>query len=258
MKITILGCGASGGVPLIGPHWGACDSREPKNWRRRSSILIEDKGCILLVDATPDVRMQLIDAGISHVDALLLTHSHADHINGLDDMRMLNNAMQRPIALYATKETFEEVKQRFPYIFRTPSRNKEGRFFKPCFISHIITIGKTFSVNGLDIVPVRQDHGVCQTVGFRYQNMAYSPDVVRLPEESLAQLRGLSLWIVDCLREKPSPTHAHLERVIKWTNSLKPKHVLLTHMSHESDYSTLKHHAPKPIEPAWDGMVVEL
>ena len=258
MKITILGCGASGGVPLIGPHWGKCDPNNRKNYRRRSSILLQSATTTVLIDASPDLRMQLIDADIRHIDALLLTHTHADHINGIDDLRVINNHMAKKIDLYASPPDLTAMQKRFPYLFTQPAQDSSGRFFKPSLIPHALSDAEPITIGDITITPFRQDHGVCATTGFRCGAMAYSPDVVHLPAESLALLGELSLWIVDCLRMESSPTHANLDQVIEWTAKLKPKRVVLTHMSHESDYEHLRTQAPKPIEPAWDGMVLTL
>ncbi|MBC6443867.1 MAG: MBL fold metallo-hydrolase [Alphaproteobacteria bacterium GM202ARS2] len=258
MKVTLLGSGASGGVPLIGPEWGACDRHNRKNHRRRSSLLLESATTTILIDATPDLRMQLIDANIRRIDAVLLTHTHADHINGIDDLRVVNNHTAKTIDLYASAPDLDAMRQRFPYLFTLPTQDKHGRFFKPGLIPHELTYGLPITIGDVTLVPFCQDHGVCLTTGFRCGAMAYSPDVVRLPAESLALLGDLSLWIVDCLRVEKSPTHANLEQVIEWTQQLKPKRVVLTHMSHESDYDQLCKLAPKPIEPAWDGMVIHV
>jgi phosphoribosyl 1,2-cyclic phosphate phosphodiesterase len=188
MKATILGCGGSGGVPLIGNDWGECDPANPRNRRRRASILIEQDNAQILVDASPDMRMQLLDAGVCRLDAILFTHAHADHCHGIDEVRALNRAMGQPIPIYAAPATLAELKQRFGYIFRPSDPAAGATFYKPALIP--TAIEGPFEVAGVRAVPFGQNHGFSTTLGFRFGDLAYSTDVVGLGRRGLCGARG--------------------------------------------------------------------
>lgn len=254
MRVTMLGCGGSGGVPLITGDWGRCDPGNPKNARRRPSILVEHGGTVVLVDTGPDFRNQLLDAGCDRLDAILYTHAHADHVHGIDDVRALNYAMRRPIDAYATAETLEEIAARFDYAFRPIEPG--GGFYRPQLAPR--PIDGAFTVGELDIVPFRQDHGVCVSTGFRFGRFGYSTDVVRLDDAAFETLAGVEVWIVDCLRLEPHPTHAHLERTLEWIDRLAPKRAILTHMNHSVDYADMASRLPRGVEPGFDGLVIEI
>lgn len=254
MKITVLGSGAAAGVPSISRGWGACDPANPRNRRRRPSILVEDAGVRVLVDTSPDCRDQLIDAGVRALDAVLYTHDHADHLHGIDDLREVNRAMQGPLRIFATAEVMDSIRQRFPYVMGSV---KEGEtIYKPMLDAH--DIHGPFSVKGLDVVPFDQDHGYCRTTGFRFGAFAYSTDVVELPEESFAALAGIDTWLVGCLTFDPHPTHAHLDKVLGWIERLKPRRAFLTHMTPSLDYDRLRALLPANVEPAYDGLEITI
>jgi len=256
MRVTILGCGPSGGVPLIGNDWGDCDPGDPKNRRRRASILLEHEGAQILVDASPDMRAQLLDAGVSRLDAILFTHAHADHCHGIDEVRALNRAMAQPIQIYAAPATLAELKQRFSYIFRPSNPAAGAVFYKPSLLP--TAIEGPFEVAGVGAVPFAQDHGFSTTLGFRFGALAYSTDVVALDEAAFVALEGAETWIVDCYRRTPHPTHSHLARTLEWIGRVKPKRAVLTHMDVQLDYETLRRELPAGVEPAYDGMTIEL
>lgn len=206
MKVTVLGCGSSQGVPTIGGRWGDCDPRNPRNRRRRPSIFVEWDGVNILVDTAPDLRDQALDAGIDRVDAVLFTHAHADHVHGIDDLRGIARETGRDIEVYAEPAVLDEIVGRFPYLFHGaggPDRN-----YPPILRPH--AIDGPFEARGRPVVPFDQDHGICRSTGYRFGDFAYSTDVVRIPGESLDLLAGVDTWIVDCLRlERAHPTHAH-------------------------------------------------
>ncbi len=256
IDVTILGCGSSSGVPAIGNNWGNCDSNNPKNRRLRSSILIDTKGLRILVDATPDLRQQLLNSEVKYLDAVFITHCHADHINGIDDFRFLNVIMDKDIKLYATKEIIDTIRQRFAYVFDKLAPEAKGFYYKPCLIPK--EINNKFTVGPLEIICFQQDHGYCETTGFRIEDFAYSPDVVNLDQNALSKLKNLKLWIVDCLRLTPHKTHAHLEKVIEWMNELKPEKTILTHMNYEVDYKYISSILPKNCFAAYDGMILKV
>jgi phosphoribosyl 1,2-cyclic phosphate phosphodiesterase len=249
----MLGCGGSGGVPLVGGEWGACDATEPRNRRRRCSLLLEHRGTILLIDTSPDLREQLLDAGTTRIDAVLYTHAHADHLHGIDDLRALNRMMRRAVDIYADAATLEVIGRRFDYVLKPLD---DGSFYKPTVKSHVID--GPFAIGGLDILPFTQDHGFSTTLGFRIGPLAYSTDVVDLDDAAFAALAGVELWIVDCLRYEPHPTHSHYEKTLRWIARVAPKRAILTHMDVPMDYVTLKRQLPPGIEPGYDGLEIEL
>jgi len=256
MRVTILGCGPSGGVPLIGNDWGDCDTENPRNRRRRASILVQEGDATLLVDTSPDMRMQLLDAGVARLDGILFTHAHADHCHGIDEVRALNRAMGQSVAIYASAATMTELKQRFSYIFRPSDPAAGAVFYKPSLIPTLIE--GPFEVAGVRVVPFVQNHGFSTSLGLRFGAFAYSTDVVALDESAFATLEGIETWVVDCYRRTPHPTHTHLARTLEWIARVKPKRAILTHMDVQLDYETLRRELPAGVEPAFDGMVIEL
>lgn len=258
MRITILGCGGAGGLPLIGNDWGDCDPNEPRNRRRRASILVEVNGAHILIDTSPDMREQLIDANVSAIDAILFTHEHADHIHGIDDVRTINRISRRAIDAYAAARCLNVIGRRFDYVF-TPPPMEGGKqvFFKPCLTAHEIAPSEMFNAAGVDVLPFVQDHGFMTTLGFRFGDFAYSTDVVNLDAAAFAALAGVKVWLVGCLGTRPHPTHAHVGKVLGWVDRLKPERTILTHMAGGLDYMRLRDTLPRGVEPAHDGMVVE-
>lgn len=253
MRITVLGCGSSGGVPLIGNNWGDCDPEDPRNRRTRVSIVVEHKDITLLVDTSPDLRHQLLAANIQNISAVLYTHAHADHCHGIDDLRSVNWMTQKPIDIYASPETMKELQSRFPYIFE--GKSAPDNYYKPSLIPHDI-IGN-FTLGDLDIVPIEQDHGYSKSLGFRFKDFAYSTDVKRLSEKAFDLLKGIKIWLVDCVRESPHPTHSHLEQTLEWIKRVNPDRAYLTHMNHTMDYKRITTKLPVGVLPAQDGMVIE-
>ncbi len=259
-RLIILGCGSSGGVPRLGPTWGACDPSEPKNRRRRCSVLVERTGkdgrTSVLVDTSPDLREQLLSARVEALDGVLYTHDHADHTHGIDDLRMVAYAMKRRIDVYLDEPTRASLVPRFGYCFETPP----GSSYSPILRSFELTPGREVEVSGaggmLRALPILQQHGDIPSLGFRFGKLAYSPDISDLPEASVPLLEGLDVWIVDALRPQPHPSHFHLRRALEWIERLRPKRAILTHMTAEMDYATLRRDLPAHIEPAYDGMVV--
>jgi phosphoribosyl 1,2-cyclic phosphate phosphodiesterase len=254
MKVTVLGCGASWGVPAIGPDWGRCDPAEPRNRRRRASLLIETCGRAILIDTSPDLREQLLDAGVSRLDAVLLTHAHADHLHGIDDLRMISELAGHAIPFYAGGPALEEAERRFGYAFRPVVAGKP--VYRPALAAQ--EIDGPFSAAGIAVVPFIQSHGFSETLGFRIGRVAYSTDVVELDDDAFTALAGVELWVVDCLRREPHPTHAHLAKVLAWIERVKPCRAVLTHMDQSLDYRELSAELPDGVEPGHDGLVIEL
>jgi phosphoribosyl 1,2-cyclic phosphate phosphodiesterase len=255
MRVTVLGCGPSTGVPTIGRDWGRCDPNDPRNRRRRVSLLVEAAGNVILIDMSPDLREQLIDAGVERLDAVLLTHAHADHLHGIDDLRGVNRLMRAPIPIYLDDKALAEIWRRFGYVFGPAPL--DGRFYKPTLVPHEIS-GAAFSINGLVVVPFVQDHGYSATLGFRIGGMAYSTDVTELDENAFAALAGIELWVVDCLRREPHPTHSHLAKTLSWIARVRPHRAVLRHMDQSLDYAELADELPPGVEPGRDGLAIEI
>ena len=258
----MLGCGASAGVPLIGGvdgsgEWGVCDPAEPRNRRSRASIVIESReGLRLLVDTAPDLRCQLLACRIPSVHAILFTHAHADHITGLDDVRILNRVLNGPIDVFGTEATLSELMRRFDYAFKPW---QPPGFFRPVLVPHMIESGDKAVMAGMQVGVFRQDHGFMDTLGLRVGAFAYSTDVVSLDDAAFAALDGIDTWIVGCFqRFKPHATHAHLDRVLQWRRRVGARRTVLTHMGQDMDWAWLKENLPEGVEPGWDGMTIEI
>ena len=260
LKVTILGCGTSGGVPRIGNIWGACDPSNPKNRRSRCSLLVQRAAArgmtTLLVDSSPDLRQQLLDAEVGLLDGVLYTHDHADHVHGIDDLRMVAYNGRRRIDVYYNEATGRILRQRFDYCFEVPA----GSDYPAILSGHEIRAGEAVSVEGaggaIEAVPFRQLHGQTETLGFRFGSIAYSPDVGDFPEETLRHLEGLDVWIIDALRHTPHPSHLTVEQALSWIARVKPKRAVLTHMHVDLDYAKLADQLPEGVEPAYDGMLL--
>ena len=258
-SVTILGCGFSGGVPRPGLGWGRCDPANPKNRRRRCSILVEradGEGAAtrVLVDTSPDLREQLLDAEVNWLDGVLFTHEHADHTHGIDDLRGLFIGKRRPVDVYADEATWRVLALRFGYCFVTPP----GSNYPPIAAQHPIAPGKLITIAGpggpVTAMPFLQDHGDIASLGFRFGTMAYSSDLIDLPPESVALLAGIELWIVDALWYRPHPSHFHLDLTLEWIDRIKPKRAILTNMHSDLDYEELRAKLPPNVEPAYDGL----
>ena len=253
MKITVLGCGTSSGVPMVGCDCPVCQSDHPRNKRRRVSILVQDRDTTLLVDTSPDLREQLLSMNINRLSAVLYTHGHADHSHGLDDLRPINYHLNAALDAYGTEETLDQIQKRFAYAFGEP----RTWWHSPCLKPRPI-VGP-FEINGLHVTPFEQTHGRGVTTGFLFgeREAAYSTDVNALSDEVIALLQGVPLWIVDCLGYKAHPSHAHLETTLGWIEKVRPRLAVLTHMSHQFDYLTLAAELPPGVVPGHDGLVVE-
>ena len=258
MKLTILGCGSSGGVPMAtgkpGGEWGQCDPSNPRNRRRRVSILVEEGGTKVLVDASPDLREQIITFGIPRIDAVIFTHDHADHCHGLDDLRGLFRSTGVAIDAYMDQRTLAALQRRFPYAFAT-SRDPES--FYPALMADRLIDGP-FSVGPIKIVPFEQNHGAETSLGLRLGPIAYSTDVKELNEHAFEVLQGVSVWVVDCLRDQPHATHSHTAQTLEWIARVKPRRAILTHLNHEIDYEDLRRRCPPGVEPGYDGLTLEV
>lgn len=258
ISVTILGCGSSGGVPRLGGIWGACDPENPKNTRRRCSILVEretDDGTTrVLIDTSPDMRAQLLDANVGTLDAVIFTHAHADHTHGLDDLRMIAFNMHKRLPVWADGPTQTDLLQRFLYAFETP----EGSDYPPILNLHDIagTIEITGAGGPLHFEPIPVQHGRIMALGLRFHDIAYLPDVSDIPGDSWDRFKGLRCWILDALRYNPHPSHVHFERSLEWITQAAPTQAVLTNMHIDLDYETVQAETPSGVRPAFDGMTL--
>lgn len=250
MKITILGCGASVGVPSLKFGWGECDSSNPKNLRSRSSIIIEHLNTSLLIDMSPDLRQQLLDFRSYKIDGVILTHEHYDHVIGINELRPVFFGQEKLLEIYATENVIKNIKKMFYYLFE----KTDYLIYKPYISTNIIT--DSFAIGDISGICFEQDHGYSVTTGIRIGNFAYTTDVAGFSESSFEKLYGLDVWIVGCLSKEKKPTHANLDTVLKWTKELKPKMTYLTHMSALMDYDALMKELPKNVKPAYDGLEI--
>jgi phosphoribosyl 1,2-cyclic phosphate phosphodiesterase len=261
LRLTILGCSSSAGVPRVAQGWGACDPANPRNRRRRCSILVERVGAAgvttVLVDAGPDLREQLIEADVRHVDAVLITHPHADHTHGIDDLRPLFLKAGRRIDMHMDEPTALIVRNGFSYIFQTP----DGSSYPPIATDLRLAAGKMCRIEGMggviEATPFDLDHGDINALGFRFGDLAYTPDVKRIPEASRPFLEGLEVWIIDALRYRPHPSHFSLDDALAEIEAMRPRRAILTNLHTDLDYETLRKRLPTHIIPAYDGMSVE-
>jgi phosphoribosyl 1,2-cyclic phosphate phosphodiesterase len=258
LTATILGCGSSTGVPRVGLGWGDADPNNPKNRRRRCSLLVERRNAAgrtcVLVDTSPDLREQLLDAEVEWLDAVLYTHEHADHTHGIDDLRPLTLKRRRRIDVYADVPTARALNARFGYCFVTPA----GSEYPPIVTEHPLEAGRPVTITGdggtIVALPFLQVHGDMGSLGFRFGNLAYSADVSAIAPESLPLLEGLDLWILDALRYRPHPSHFSLADALRWIEQVKPKRAILTNMHSDLDYERLRRELPPHVEPAHDGL----
>lgn len=255
MKITFLGTGTSVGVPMIGCKCETCVSNDEKDHRLRASVLIENDSSRIVIDTSTDFRQQALRLGLDSVDAIFITHCHADHVFGLDDIRPINFRTGKAIGCFASERTWKDVRQVFSYIFK-PS-GYEGL---PKLVPH--TIGGDFGLFGMNVKPLEVIHGRLPVTAFRFstseKSCAYVIDCNLIPDETLKELIDLDLLIIDALRYREHPTHLNLEKTLKYIEDLKPKQALLTHMSHDFCHKLLSSQLPKHISPAFDGLQIEV
>ncbi|HEY6254885.1 MAG TPA: MBL fold metallo-hydrolase [Xanthobacteraceae bacterium] len=263
LTFTILGCGSSGGVPRAALGWGACNPANPKNRRRRCSLLVERRNADgrrtrVLIDTSPDLRGQLLDADVDWLDGVLFTHEHADHTHGIDDLRGLFLHHRRRVDVYLDEATYRVLSRRFDYCFVTPP----GSNYPPILDAHRISAGDLVTIAGqggpIRALPIAQDHGDVVSLGFRFGDVAYSSDLRDLPPESVAALAGLDLWIVDALRYHGHPSHFSVDEALDWIRRLAPRRAILTNLHTDLDYDELRSRLPPHVEPAHDGLAIEM
>lgn len=258
MRVTILGCGGSDGVPMLGGpdgrgDWGLCDPADPKNRRTRASIHIAAGDVGLVIDTAPDLRAQLLANGIGRVTHVAYTHDHADHTHGINELRRLVRFGSGRMPVYADADTLQRMRRRFGYAFEQPP----GSPYAPILEAH--EIDGPFRVGELAVMPFPQEHGFEQsTLGFRIGDFAYSTDVIGFSDDAFKVLEGIRVWIVDCVGDLPHVTHSHFAQTLSWIERLRPERAILTHMGAGLDYETTRRRCPPGVEPGYDGLAVEL
>jgi phosphoribosyl 1,2-cyclic phosphate phosphodiesterase len=260
ISFRILGCGSSGGVPRLGGQWGACDPTNPKNARMRCSLLVTrqsgDNFTRVLIDTTPDMRGQLLAAEVGTLDAVVYTHSHADHVHGIDDLRMIVFNMRQRLQVWADGDTSNDLLGRFGYAFVQP---KGSAYPSICELNDIegdITVSG--AGGDITLTPFKVEHGRIDALGFRIGDVAYLPDVSSIPDAAWKTLQNLDTWIVDALRREPHPTHSHLANTLDWIARAAPRQAILTNMHNDLDYATVAAETPDHIHPAYDGLTITI
>ncbi|KAA2241113.1 MBL fold metallo-hydrolase [Salinarimonas soli] len=261
LAITILGCGSSGGVPRVGSGWGACDPNDPRNRRRRCSVLVERRSgegtTNVLVDTSPDLREQLLGAGVTRLDAVLLTHEHADHTHGIDDLRPLVIQMRRRMPLYMDAETRAVIRARFAYCFETPPGSDYPPILDEREIHHEAPIRIEGPGGAIEALPLPVRHGTIGALGFRFGDLAYVPDVSTMPESTERLLHGLDVLVIDALRYTPHPTHYSVAEALALIERTRPARAVLTNLHSDLDYERLKSELPPYVTPAFDGLRID-
>jgi phosphoribosyl 1,2-cyclic phosphate phosphodiesterase len=254
VKVRILGSGTSSGVPRIGNDWGVCDPGEPRNRRTRASILVEHEGTRILVDTGPDMREQLLAADVGIVDAIIWTHSHADHTHGIDDVRQIYHARGTPVPAYARPDTLSQLRRQFAYVF-------EGKGGYPATVDARM-LPDAMTIGSIRLTTVDQPHGRISSAGLRFEArgaaIGYATDFHDLTPAMREHFQKLDLWIVDALREAPHPSHPTLQAVLGWIGELRPLRSALVHMDQSMDYATLRATLPAGVEPGYDGLEITL
>ncbi len=262
LTLTILGCGSSAGVPRPALGWGKCDPNNPKNRRRRCSLLVErrsERGVTrIVIDTSPDLREQLIDAEVDHIDAVFLTHEHADQTHGIDDLRSVVLHQRRRIPVYFNASTAKDIMTRFGYVFERPP----GSDYPPILDRHAIEAGESRTIEGpggpVTLQAFIMQHGNIPALGYRIADAAYAPDVSDIPRESFGAIENLDLWIIDGLRYAPHPSHFSVSDALRWIERFKPKRSVITNMHSDLDYEEVQQHLPEGVIPAYDGMRLTL
>ncbi|MFE0014663.1 MBL fold metallo-hydrolase [Mesorhizobium sp. NPDC059054] len=263
LRLTILGCGSSPGVPRLNGDWGNCDPANPKNRRMRTAALVErikDNGArtTVAIDTGPDFRTQMLMASVKNIDGVIYTHAHADHIHGIDDLRTFVIGQRRLMDIHADAATMERLKQGFGYCFETPPGSSYPPILQPHLIDHAQPVIVEGEGGALTLEPLPQVHGDIVSLGFRIGGLAYCPDVSDFPASTAARLKDLNVLIIDALQYRPHPSHFSLSEALSWIERLAPKQAVLTHMHVPLDYVVVKAETPDNVEPAFDGMIIEI
>lgn len=257
MRLTFLGTGTSFGVPQIGCDCAVCHSTDPRDRRTRAGAVVEASGATILIDTPPELRLQLIAGGFSNIDAVLYTHEHADHVNGIDDLRMFSVRHRRALPAYGPAETLDRLRSSFRYIFDEAVRPYEGTS-KPSLEMHAIEPDRPIRIAGLEVMPLAFRHGHLRVFGYRFGGLAYITDVKAIPDAERRLLQDLDVLVLNALWWRPHPTHLSIEEAIDVSRSLGARRTYLTHLTHETGHAELAERLPAGILPAYDGLTVEV
>jgi len=258
VRVTVLGCGSSAGTPSVEAGWGACDPQNPKNRRTRPSVFVEGGGKSLLIDTSPDLREQLMRHDIRHIDAVLYTHAHSDHLHGVDDLRGVNRLMNAAIPVYGDGPTLSAIAARFPYVLE-PLAEDAAVYYKSTLEPQVqVAHGETFVAGGFTVTAIEQDHAYVNTLGFRIDDFAYSTDLIAMHADGFDILKGIKVWMLGTFTDKPHPTHLDVDRALEWIERVQPERAYLTHLSFNLDYADLQAKLPDNVFVAYDGMVIEV
>lgn len=255
LKITVLGCGNSTGVPSIGNNWGACDPKNPKNRRTRCSLAVQSETTTVIIDTGPEFREQINRENIARIDAVLYTHAHSDHVNGIDELRIIRSRNKRLVPIYADTATLADLKERFHYLFQGGGHELYPPILDPREIS-CAHMGRETAFDDIRFIPFVQDHGTCASVGYRFGNFAYSVDIWNLSEAAVETLRGVKTWIIDgaAYRQADNPVHANLETIFRLNEKIGAQEVYISSLSLAMDYETLCRELPEGYAPTHDGL----
>ncbi len=257
MRLTFLGTGTSFGVPQIGCDCAVCRSNDPRDKRTRSGAVLEVGGATILIDTPPELRLQLISAGFSRIDAVVYTHEHADHINGIDDLRVFSMRERKPLPLYGPAETLDRLRASFNYIFDESVHPYEGTS-KPRLTLHRTEPDRVIRIAGIEVLPLAFQHGHLRVFGYRFGSLAYLTDIKEIPREERDRLQGLDVLVLNALWWRPHPTHLSISEAIRTAQDLGARRTYLTHLTHETGHAELETQLPAGVFPAYDGLTVEV
>jgi phosphoribosyl 1,2-cyclic phosphate phosphodiesterase len=257
VRLTFLGTGTSFGVPQIGCRCPTCTSADPRDQRTRTAALIETQGRRLLIDTPPELRLQLVAAGVDHIDAVLFTHAHADHVHGIDDLRALSVRQGAMLPAYGSRDTMAELVAKFPYIF-DPSIVVPVGTSKPELQAHVLEAGKTTSIAGVPVLPLALPHGDHAVFGYRIGAVAYLTDVKTIPDDVLTALAGLDVLVLNAVLSRPHPLHLSVPEAVAAAQRVGARRTFFTHLTHENTHAALAAKLPPGIAPAYDGLVIDL
>ena len=257
MRLTFLGTGTSFGVPQIGCHCAVCCSDDPRDRRTRSGAVLQAAGSAILIDTPPELRLQLISVGISRIDAVVYTHEHADHINGIDDLRIFSVRERKPLPLYGPEETLERLRASFNYIFDDSVRPYEGTS-KPRLTLQAVEPDRMIRIAGVEVLPLAFQHGHLRVFGYRFGALAYITDIKEIPAAQREQLQGLDVLVLNALWWRPHPTHLSISEAVQTAQELGARRTYLTHLTHETGHTELEAQLPRGVFPAYDGLTVEV